>query len=139
MFNAKGIDFKTLPEAEVMHGASGDGRGFAVSGGVAKAVVNYIKEVYPEKEVNVASAEGLENCKKLLTAAKAGKYDGYLLEGMACPGGCIAGAGTIQPINKSKNENLAQQKRATNAHANSNKYQDFLATLSENDLAEPSE
>ena len=23
------------------------------------------------------------------------KLDGYLLEGMACPGGCIAGAGTI--------------------------------------------
>ena len=27
--------------------------------------------------------------------AKAGKYNGYLLEGMACPGGCIAGAGTL--------------------------------------------
>ena len=27
--------------------------------------------------------------------AKAGKYNGYLLEGMACPGGCVAGAGTI--------------------------------------------
>ena len=27
--------------------------------------------------------------------AKAGKLDGYLLEGMACPGGCVAGAGTV--------------------------------------------
>ena len=27
--------------------------------------------------------------------------DGYLLEGMACPGGCVAGAGTLQPITKS--------------------------------------
>lgn len=27
--------------------------------------------------------------------AKAGKYNGYLLEGMGCPGGCIGGAGTI--------------------------------------------
>ena len=34
-------------------------------------------------------------------AAKAGKYDGYLLEGMACPGGCVAGMGTLQPVNKS--------------------------------------
>ena len=28
--------------------------------------------------------------------AKIGKYNGYLLEGMACPGGCVAGAGTLQ-------------------------------------------
>ena len=39
---------------------------------------------------------------KLLLMAKAGKYDGYLLEGMACPGGCVAGAGTLQPIDRSK-------------------------------------
>jgi iron only hydrogenase large subunit-like protein len=31
----------------------------------------------------------------MLMLAKAGKYNGYLLEGMACPGGCIGGAGTI--------------------------------------------
>ena len=37
----------------------------------------------------------------LLAAAKAGKYNGYLLEGMACPGGCVAGAGTMQSIKKS--------------------------------------
>ena len=30
--------------------------------------------------------------------ARAGKYTGYLLEGMACPGGCVAGAGTILPV-----------------------------------------
>ena len=45
-------------------------------------------------------AEGLRNCKKMLAIAKAGKRNGYLLEGMACPGGCVAGAGTLQPINK---------------------------------------
>ena len=33
--------------------------------------------------------------------AKAGRLNGYLLEGMACPGGCVAGAGTLQPIAKS--------------------------------------
>ena len=27
---------------------------------------------------------------------------GYLLEGMACPGGCVAGAGTMQPVKKSQ-------------------------------------
>ena len=34
----------------------------------------------------------------MLAMAKAGRRNGYLLEGMACPGGCVAGAGTIRPI-----------------------------------------
>ncbi len=46
-------------------------------------------------DVKIASAQGLADCKKLLMLAKAGKYNGYLLEGMGCPGGCIGGAGTI--------------------------------------------
>ncbi len=37
----------------------------------------------------------------MLMMAKAGRLNGYLLEGMACPGGCVAGAGTLQPITKS--------------------------------------
>ena len=42
--------------------------------------------------------DGLRECRKMLLMAKAGKRDGYLLEGMACPGGCVAGAGTIAPV-----------------------------------------
>ena len=49
-------------------------------------------------EVKTARAEGLRDCKKLMALARAGKYDGYLLEGMACPGGCVAGAGTLLPV-----------------------------------------
>ncbi len=71
------------------------GRGFAQSGGVAKAVADKIKEWHPDMDVKIASAQGLAECKKLLMLAKAGKYNGYLLEGMGCPGGCIGGAGTI--------------------------------------------
>ena len=77
-----------------------DGRGFAASGGVAAAVVKAVKRMNPEREVKVVSANGLQECKKMLMAAKAGKYNGYLLEGMACPGGCIAGAGTVQTVKK---------------------------------------
>ena len=129
MFEAKGINFDELPIDRSMHGASGDGRGFSVSGGVAGAVVNCIKEKYPNKEVNVASAQGLDECRKLLTAAKAGKYDGYLLEGMACPGGCVAGAGTIQPIAKSAANVKSQVKASTNQYAYQSDYQDILPTL----------
>ena len=74
------------------------GRGFAVSGGVAGAVEDLIHKTNPDVEVKTARAEGLRDCRKLMTLAKAGKYNGYLLEGMACPGGCVAGAGTLLPV-----------------------------------------
>ena len=129
MFQAKDVNFKELPNDDTMHGASGDGRGFAVSGGVASAVVNCIKEVYPDKEIKVEKAEGLADCRKLLAMAKAGKYDGYLLEGMACPGGCVAGAGTIQPIAKSAASVAKHKAVSTNAHAQQSDYKDILELL----------
>ena len=95
MFEAKEVDFSELEASDDLQYGTADGRGFAVGGGVAQAVVNYIKDKYPDREVKVASAQGLADCKKMLMLAKAGKYNGYLLEGMGCPGGCIAGAGTL--------------------------------------------
>ena len=103
IFAAKNIEVGLLEEDPAgVSDASADGRNFAVSGGVAKAVENVIHEKYPDREVKIANAEGLKECRKLLTVAKAGKYNGYLLEGMACPGGCVAGAGTMQSIKKSQ-------------------------------------
>ena len=97
MFEAREVDFDSLEvdPADDFNKASADGRGFAVGGGVAQAVVNAIKKMDPDREVKVASAQGLAECKKLLMMAKAGKYNGYLLEGMGCPGGCMGGAGTL--------------------------------------------
>ena len=98
IIEAKDLDLASLEvdpaEQDLIH-ASAAGRGFAQSGGVAKAVADKIKEWHPDMEVKIASAQGLAECKKLLMLAKAGKYNGYLLEGMGCPGGCIGGAGTI--------------------------------------------
>ena len=103
MFEARQVRFADIPKEEEvpLTEATGAGRGFAVTGGVAGAVAEVIRQLDPGREVKVVSAEGLDNCKKMLMLAKAGKYNGYLLEGMACPGGCVAGAGTIQPIAKS--------------------------------------
>ena len=98
MFQAKEIDFESIPESDVLNEGTAAGRGFAVSGGVAKAVENMIHKTNPELEVKTARAEGLRDCRKLMAMAKAGKYPGYLLEGMACPGGCVAGAGTLLPV-----------------------------------------
>ena len=68
------------------------------TGGVAQAVTDLIHQTNPDLEIKTARAEGLRECRKLMTLAKVGKYDGYLLEGMACPGGCVAGAGTLLPV-----------------------------------------
>ena len=103
IFDARHVDLENIEEdPNGVNDASTDGRNFAVSGGVAKAVVNVIKDRYPDREVKVTGAEGLRECRKMLQDAVAGKYPGYLLEGMACPGGCVAGAGTMQPIKKSQ-------------------------------------
>ena len=131
MFEAKNVVFADLEEDRSMHGASGDGRGFAVSGGVARAVANIIKEKYPDRELLVEQAEGLDNCRKMIQLARAGKRDGYLLEGMACPGGCAGGAGTVQPIAKSIAAINRHVKQSTHAHADASDYQDMLHDIEE--------
>ena len=118
IFAAKHVELENAEEdPNGVDNVSADGRNFAVSGGVAQSVVGVIKNRYPEREVKVANAESLQDCRKMLAMAVAGKYDGYLLEGMACPGGCIAGAGTMQPIAKSKAAVNLYAKQAT--HKNS--------------------
>ena len=100
MFEAKDVWYADVVGNDPLDKASADGRGFAVSGGVAAAVQNVVKKLAPDVEMKIMGAEGLRECRKMMVQAKAGKLNGYLLEGMACPGGCVAGAGTIRPIKK---------------------------------------
>lgn len=102
MFVAKGIDIETYDKEASIHDATGAGRGYAVAGGVAEAIEKCIHEYYPDQEVKIENAEGLSECKKLLALAKAGKKSGCLIEGMACPGGCVGGAGTNLAIPKAQ-------------------------------------
>ncbi len=131
MFEAKQIDFSDLPEDSGLHGASADGRCFAVSGGVADAVAAVIKEKYPDKEVKVEKAEGLDNCKKMLQLAVKGKYPGYLLEGMACPGGCIGGAGTLLPPAKASAAVKMAKRVSSSQHAFESSYGSILPQIEE--------
>ena len=100
IFAAKGIDMETYECEEPIHDATGTGRGYAVAGGVASAIENCINEYYPGTEVLIEHAEGLADCQKMLLLAKAGKKDGCMIEGMGCPGGCVAGVGTNIAIPK---------------------------------------
>ena len=131
MFEARNVDFAALKEMVVPSSASADGRGFSVSGGVAGAVANCIRHIAPEREIRVERAEGLNDCRKMLMRAKAGKLNGYLLEGMACPGGCIGGAGTVQLIPKAAQEVASIMKKTSNAHAYESEYQSILPQLEE--------
>ena len=102
MFDAKDIDLTEFESESSFHDATGAGRGYAVAGGVADAIEECINEYYPETEVFIEHAEGLSECKKILAMAKAGKMNGCLIEGMGCPGGCVAGAGTNLQVAKAK-------------------------------------
>ena len=94
MFEAKGLLLDNMQPGEPLNDATGAGRGYGVAGGVASAIEECIREYYPDINVHIEHAESLMECKKILMLAKAGKKNGCLIEGMACPGGCVAGAGT---------------------------------------------
>lgn len=104
IFTARGIDPKTIESNGSLHDATGAGRGYAIAGGVMGAIEKCMKEYYPDEELKCEHYEGLADCKTALMLAKAGKKDGLLIEGMACPGGCVAGAGTLIEIPKAKKE-----------------------------------
>ena len=132
MMKARGIEEYNKLEGEGASDfevASADGRGFAVAGGVANAVVNAIHRRYPDREVNVVNAEGLDECRKMMKDAVKGKYPGYLLEGMACPGGCVAGAGTLQAINKTAAAVKRYAKKSPRKNATENAYRMLIPAL----------
>ena len=120
MMEAKDIKIGELSTERELQDASANGRGYACAGGVASAIEANVKALYPDKEILVDRAEGLENCKKMLTLAKFGKRNGYLLEGMACPGGCVGGPGTLQTLPKAQKAVKEYQKASIYALSNDN-------------------
>ena len=133
IFDAKGIvpaDMPINPDDEFSTGTAA-GRGFAVTGGVAAAVKAAIKEIDPDREVLVEHADGLRECRKMLLMAKTGKYNGYLLEGMGCPGGCVAGAGTITPVRESTLNVEKFKKEAAEVSSTASPYVDRLKDVEE--------
>ena len=91
--------------------------------------MNVIHRMEPDRDVKIMQAEGLRDCRKMMAQAKAGKLNGYLLEGMGCPGGCVAGAGTIRPINKAMAQIALYQKSAPIQNAEGSEFKDLAETL----------
>lgn len=101
LFDSRDIDLTQLPETKLDE-ASYFGRIFARCGGLAEAIQRGISERGSDFEVKSHVSDGLESCRAALLQAKAGKLDANFIEGMACVGGCIGGAGVLIHTDKNR-------------------------------------
>ncbi|MEA4868021.1 MAG: NADH-dependent [FeFe] hydrogenase, group A6 [Rikenellaceae bacterium] len=125
LIKAANINFNTLPEEDYdnpMGESTGAGVIFGATGGVIEAAVRTAYELHTGKKlqkidfdelrglegirmatidfdgipINIGIAHQLGNARKLLDGIRSGMYNFHAIEIMACPGGCIGGAG--QPL-----------------------------------------
>lgn len=94
LFDSKDIDINELPE-DALDNASSFGRKFARSGGVAAAVAQGLKEQGLNFDFNPVSCDGIEACRMALLKKSKNALDANFIEGMACLGGCVGGAGCL--------------------------------------------
>lgn len=104
LFDGKGLAIEELGDG-VLDNASYYGRIFARSGGLADAVQEALKEQGAEDfQLNAVSCDGIEECKIALLKASKNVLPNNFVEGMACVGGCIGGAGCLTHGEKNKSE-----------------------------------
>ena len=103
LFDSKDLDITSLPE-DVLDNASYYGRIFARSGGLSDAVAEALKEQGIEFPLKACSCDGIEECRMALLKKSKNVLDANFIEGMACTGGCIGGAGCLTHGEKNKAE-----------------------------------
>ncbi|MBQ4618823.1 MAG: 4Fe-4S dicluster domain-containing protein [Clostridia bacterium] len=101
LFDSKDLNLETLP-LDCLDNASYFGRIFARSGGLSDAVVQALKEQGIDFTVKSAVCDGIEACKMALLKKSKNVLDANFIEGMACIGGCIGGAGCLTHGEKNK-------------------------------------
>ncbi len=101
LYDSKDIDITTLGE-DVLDNASYFGRIFARSGGLSDAVAQGLKEQNIEFDLKAIPCDGIEACKIALLKKQKNVLDANFIEGMACIGGCIGGAGCLTHGEKNK-------------------------------------
>ena len=133
------IDFRTLPDSDFdkpMGESSGAAAIFGATGGVMEAALRTVYEVYTGQtlpriefrdvrglegikeatidlngfDLKVCVAHTLGNARILMDKLRAGELNYHVVEVMACPGGCIGGAG--QPYHHGNVEILKARTRA---------------------------
>ena len=104
LFDSRDMNIMDLEEG-VLDNASYYGRIFARSGGLSDAVVQALKEQGKEDfEVKACVCDGIEACRLALLKKSKNLLDANFIEGMACLGGCIGGAGCLTHGEKNKAE-----------------------------------
>ena len=104
LFDSKDIDITALDES-VLDNASYFGRIFARCGGLSDAVKQGLEEHgFSDFELKAVSCDGIEECRTALLKKNVNKLDANFIEGMACVGGCIGGAGCLTHGEKNKSE-----------------------------------
>ena len=103
LFDSRDIDITMLAEG-VLDNASYFGRIFARSGGLSDAVAQGLKEQNIDFDYKPVPCDGIEECRKALLLKSKNVLDGNFIEGMACVGGCIGGAGCLTHGPKDKSE-----------------------------------
>ena len=101
LYDSRDIDITTLGE-DVLDNASFYGRIFARSGGLSDAVAQGLKEQNIEFDLKSIPCDGIEACKAALLRKQKNVLDANFIEGMACVGGCIGGAGCLTHGEKNK-------------------------------------
>jgi len=103
LLDSRNIDIASLEES-ALDNASYFGRIFARSGGLTDAAAQAMKEQNIDFEIKPVVCDGIEACRMALLKLNKGVLDGNFIEGMACVGGCIGGAGCLTHGEKSKTD-----------------------------------
>lgn len=104
LFDSRDFDLNEL-QPEALDNASYFGRIFARSGGLSDAVAEALKEQgKTDFALKAESCDGIEECRIALLKKSKGLLDANFIEGMACVGGCIGGAGCLTHGDKNKSE-----------------------------------
>ena len=103
LFDSRDMDITALEEG-VLDNASYFGRIFARSGGLTDAVAQGLKEQEIDFALKACTCDGIEACRVALLKKSKNQLDANFIEGMACIGGCIGGAGCLTHGEKNKAE-----------------------------------
>ena len=103
LFDSRDLELNSLEET-LLDNASYFGRIFARSGCLTDAAVQAMKEQNIDFDIKPVICDGIEACRLALLKLNKGILDGNFIEGMACIGGCIGGAGCLTHGEKNKTE-----------------------------------
>ncbi len=103
LFASRDFAIETMEEG-LLDNASYYGRIFARSGGLSEAAAQAMKEQGIEFDYKPVVCDGIEACRTALLKKSKNVLDGNFIEGMACVGGCIGGAGCLTHGEKNKTE-----------------------------------